>query len=47
MTFRKLLLAVAPWLAFLVIAHGGLTRLKIGLAVAPRRQSQAQAEAGR
>jgi hypothetical protein len=34
MAFLKLLLAFAPWLSFLVIAHGGITRLKIGLAVA-------------
>lgn len=34
MGILKLLLAFAPWLAFLFIAHGGLLRLKIGLAVA-------------
>ncbi len=34
MSFFKLLLAFAPWLAFLVIAHGSLFRLKLGLAVA-------------
>jgi len=34
MSFFKLLLAFAPWLSFLVIAHGSLFRLKIGLVVA-------------
>lgn len=34
MAFLKLLVAFAPWLSFLVIAHGGLLRLKIGLLVA-------------
>lgn len=34
MSFFKLLLAFLPWLAFLVIAQGGLMRLKIGLVVA-------------
>jgi hypothetical protein len=33
-SFLKLLLSFAPWLAFLVIAQGGLVRLKLGLAVA-------------
>jgi hypothetical protein len=32
--FFKLMLAFAPWLAFLFIAHGSLLRLKAGLAVA-------------
>lgn len=32
--FFKLLLAFAPWLAFLFIAHGSLFRLKLGLVVA-------------
>lgn len=34
MSFFKLLLAFAPWLAFLFIAHGSMFRLKLGLAVA-------------
>jgi hypothetical protein len=34
MSFFKLLLAFAPWLSFLFIAHGSLFRLKLGLAVA-------------
>lgn len=34
MGILKLLLAFAPWLAFLFIAHGSLLRLKIGLVVA-------------
>jgi len=32
--FLKLVLSFAPWLAFLIIAHGSLLRLKIGLATA-------------
>ena len=31
MLFFKLMLAFSPWLAFLVIAHGSLQRLQIGL----------------
>jgi hypothetical protein len=31
MFFLKLILAFAPWLAFLIIAHGSLFRLKLGL----------------
>jgi hypothetical protein len=34
MFFLKLILAFAPWLAFLIIAHGSLFRLKLGLIVA-------------
>jgi hypothetical protein len=34
MLFLKLILAFAPWLAFLFIAHGSLFRLEVGLAVA-------------
>ncbi|MGB4335031.1 MAG: hypothetical protein WBJ41_09365 [Chromatiaceae bacterium] len=34
MLFFKLMLAFSPWLAFLVIAHGSLQRLQIGLVVA-------------
>ena len=34
MSFLKLLLAFLPWLSFLVIAHGSLFRLKLGLVVA-------------
>ncbi len=34
MAFLKLLLAFAPWIAFLIIAHGSLLRMKIGLVVA-------------
>ena len=34
MGFLKLVLAFAPWLAFLFIAHGSLFRLKLGLVVA-------------
>ncbi|MCT0225482.1 hypothetical protein [Synechococcus sp. CS-1328] len=31
--FLKLILAFLPWIAFLVIAHGSLLRLKVGLVV--------------
>ena len=34
MLFLKLIMAFAPWLAFLFIAHGSLFRLKFGLIVA-------------
>ncbi len=34
MSFLKLLLAFAPWIAFLIIAQGSLFRLKLGLGVA-------------
>ena len=34
MQFFKLLFGFAPWIAFLVIAHGSMYRLKLGLAVA-------------
>jgi hypothetical protein len=34
MSFLKLLLAFLPWLTFLVIAHGSLFRLKLGLGIA-------------
>lgn len=34
MSFFKLLLAFAPWLSFLIIAHDSLFRLKLGLIVA-------------
>ncbi len=34
MAFFRLLLAFAPWLAFLIIAQGSLLRLKLGLVVA-------------
>jgi hypothetical protein len=34
MSVFKLLLAFLPWISFLVIAHGGMLRLKIGLVVA-------------
>jgi hypothetical protein len=34
LSFFKLLLAFAPWIAFLIIAHGSLFRLKLGLMVA-------------
>jgi hypothetical protein len=34
MAFLKLILAFAPWLAFLVIAHDSVFRLKLGLVVA-------------
>lgn len=34
MQFLKLMLAFAPWLAFLFIAHDSLFRLKVGLIVA-------------
>jgi hypothetical protein len=34
MAFAKLLLAFAPWLSFLLIAHGTLFRVKVGLVVA-------------
>lgn len=34
MQFLKLLLSFAPWLAFLLIAHDSLLRVKIGLVVA-------------
>ncbi len=32
--FAKLVLGFAPWVAFLLIAHGSLVRVKLGLAVA-------------
>lgn len=34
MPFLKLILGFAPWLAFLIIAHDSLFRLKLGLVVA-------------
>lgn len=34
MSFFKMLLVFAPWIAFLVIAHGSLFRLKLGIVVA-------------
>jgi hypothetical protein len=34
LSFFKLLLAFAPWIAFLIIAHGSLFRLKLGLVIA-------------
>jgi len=34
MNFLKLILSFAPWIAFLIIAHGSLYRLKVGLLVA-------------
>ena len=34
MGFFKLLLAFAPWLSFLIIAHGSMFRLELGLCVA-------------
>lgn len=34
MLFLKLIMAFAPWLAFLFIAHGSLFRLKLGLIIA-------------
>jgi hypothetical protein len=34
MSFFKLILAFAPWIAFLIIAHGSLFRLELGLVVA-------------
>jgi hypothetical protein len=34
MSFLKLLLAFLPWLTFLVVAHGGMFRLKLGLLIA-------------
>lgn len=34
MLFLRLLLGFAPWLAFLIIAHGSLWRLKLGLVIA-------------
>jgi hypothetical protein len=34
MLFLKLIMAFAPWLAFLFIAHGSLFRLKLGLTIA-------------
>lgn len=34
MQFMKLIMAFAPWLAFLFIAHGSLFRLKLGLIIA-------------
>lgn len=34
MGFLKLLLAFAPWLSFLIIAHGSMFRLELGLCVA-------------
>jgi len=34
MGFLKLLLAFAPWLSFLIIAHGSMFRLELGLGIA-------------
>jgi len=34
MNFFKLILSFAPWISFLIIAHGSLDRLKMGLLVA-------------
>jgi hypothetical protein len=34
MMFLKMIIAFAPWLAFLMIAHGSLFRLKLGLIIA-------------
>ena len=34
MGFLKLVLAFAPWLSFLIIAHGSLFRLELGLGIA-------------
>ena len=34
MSFLRLILGFAPWLAFLIIAHGSLFRLKLGLLIA-------------
>ena len=34
MGFLKLILAFAPWLSFLVIAHGSMFRLELGLCIA-------------
>jgi len=34
MQFLKLILSFAPWISFLIIAHGSLFRLKVGLIVA-------------
>lgn len=34
MSFLKLILSFAPWISFLIIAHGSLFRLKVGLVVA-------------
>jgi len=34
MNFFKMLLSFAPWISFLVIAHGSMFRLKLGLVVA-------------
>ncbi len=34
MSFFKMLLGFAPWIAFLIIAHGSLLRLKLGIGVA-------------
>lgn len=34
MLFLKLIMAFAPWLAFLIIAHGSLFNLKLGLIIA-------------
>jgi hypothetical protein len=34
MGFLKLLLSFAPWLSFLIIAHGSMFRLELGLCVA-------------
>lgn len=34
MLFLRLILGFAPWIAFLVIAHGSLLRLKFGLVIA-------------
>jgi hypothetical protein len=34
MSFFKMLLSFAPWLSFLIIAHGSMFRLKVGIIVA-------------
>jgi hypothetical protein len=34
MSFLKMLLSFAPWLSFLIIAHGSMFRLKLGIVVA-------------
>ena len=34
MGFMKLVLAFAPWLSFLIIAHGSMFRLELGLGIA-------------
>ena len=34
MGFLKLVLAFAPWLSFLIIAHGSMFRLELGLGIA-------------